>query len=243
MKKFIYISAILMLIISSCDKNNVGDCFKSTGPMMVQERSITNFHTVLLKDNVNLILEYSDSSKLKVEAGSNLLNNIVTDINDSILTISNLNSCNWVRNYNSPINVYLDISLVDTIYYRSSADVICIDTVVKDIFQLDVFEGSGIISLLLNTKNLIVNMHTGSADIMLDGITTNSYLFQNGFGRIDGSNCRSSSVYARNWSSNNMYLYPENYLSVEIKNIGDVYYHGNPQIDATLTSTGKLIPY
>ena len=243
MIRVLNILAIIIFLTTSCEKNTVGDCFKSTGAIEIEERSVSGFHTVLMKNNVSLFLVHSDIKKLKVEAGSNLIDNIITEVNDSILTISNLNSCNWVRDYSKPVNVYLDMSQVDTIQYRSSADLICNDTIRKELFQVDVYEGSGTISLNVNINNCIINLHAGTADVILNGITVNSYFYQNGYGRIDGGNCRSMSVYARNWGSNNLYLFAEKYLSVEIRNIGNIYYHGNPEISTTLSSDGILIPY
>jgi hypothetical protein len=243
MQRLIYILVIFTFITTSCEKNTAGDCFKSTGAITIEERTVSGFHTVLMKDNVTLILVHSDKSKLQVEAGSNLLDNILTEVNDSILTISNLNSCNWVRDYSNPVNVYLDMNQIDTIQYRSSADLICSDTIRKELFQVDVYEGSGTISLIVHINDCTINLHAGTADVILNGITINSYFYQNGYGRIDGGNCKSRSVFARNWGSNNLYLSAEQYLSVEIRNIGNIYYHGNPVISTTLTGTGILIPY
>lgn len=243
MLRLLNIIIILSFLLYSCENSSVGDCFKSTGPIKIVERPITGFHTIVLKDNIDLILNHSDSTRIKIEAGENLIDNIISEVSDSVLTLMNNNSCNWVRDYNEPVKAYLNMSLIDTLIYRSIGNVINEDTVQKSFIQIDVHEGSGTISLLINTNTTVINLHGGTANVIINGVSRNSYFYQNSFGRINAINLRTESVYSRNWSNNNLYLFAEDYLSIEIKNIGDVYYRGNPEISATITGTGKLIPY
>ena len=243
MHKLITILVMLLFFTTSCKKNSIIDCFNSTGPITMVERPLTGFHTIILKDNINLVLVHSDTMMLKLEAGSNLMNKIITEIKDSTLTLENNNSCNWVRDFSKPVNVYLDMTLLDTLKYMSIGNVTCSDTVRNQFIQIDVHEGSGTISLLLNQNICVVNLHYGTADIVLYGKSNSCYFYQNSFGRINAIDLEAGSVYSRNWGSNDLYLYAKKFLSIEIKNIGNVYYRGNPQINSTITGSGKLIPY
>jgi hypothetical protein len=243
MLKLLNIIIIFSFLLYSCEKSSVGDCFKSTGPITIVERPIIGFHTIVLKDNIDLILNHSDTTKIKIEAGNNLIDAIISEVSDSVLTLMNNNTCNWVRDYNNPIRAYLNMSLIDTLKYRSIGNVINEDTLQKSFIQIDIHEGAGTITLLINTNTTVINLHGGTADVILNGVSKNSYFYQNSFGRINAINLRTNLVYSRNWSSNDLYLFAEDYLSIEIKNIGDVYYRGNPEINATITGTGELIPY
>lgn len=235
---------ILALINSfSCNDADPLDCFKSTGKIVREERSIGSFNSILLQDNVNLYLRQADQNKLEVEGGSNLLPQIITTVNDAgVLEISNENTCNWVRSYDKPLNVYLDFITFDTLEYRSIGDVSNVDTIRLDTLVIDVREGAGSISINLHAYKVNTNLHYGTADIITSGICTLSFNYLVGWGRIDNSSLVASQVYLENKSSNNMYVNAVLTLEATISNIGDVYYKGNPSnIKVSGTGSGKLI--
>jgi hypothetical protein len=233
---------LLSLISGSCEKSPLPDCFKSTGKVERETRDLEYFHGLKLYDNINLQLIPAAETSLTLEAGRNLLGKIDTYVNeDSILIIRNNNTCNWVRSYEKPINVYLRVRDLQTIEYRSIGDLSCSDTLRQDSLRIDVWEGAGTIDLGVNLKKCEANIHYGTAVIELSGITRQGYYYQLGAGQINASGLRAEQVYIRNWSSNDLFSWATKYLSAEIKGLGNVYYRGNPVISSSLQGQGKLL--
>ncbi len=240
------ISLVFGFIISlssiNCNKSSAPDCLKSTGSIEKIERQVEAFHSIKLYDNVNLHLIPSGGNKLILESGKNLMDKIETYVNeDSTLIIKNNNSCNWVRSYNKPITVYLDVSELRRIEYRSIGNITNTDTLRMDSLTIDVWEGAGKIELAMNTKNCWANIHYGTADIVLHGRADQGFYYLLGAGKIDASGLEVGLAYLRNWSSNNLYLWATKHMSVEIKGLGNVYYKGNPGISSNIFGEGKLI--
>jgi len=243
---FILLQIVVLLLVLmtffSCQKSSVVDCFTSTGDISKEEREIDYFHSIELHDNINLILKQSGQHKLVLEAGGNLMKKIITEVtSDSVLVIRNDNSCNWVRSYDKPINVYLDFIRLDNLEYRSIGHVTNQDTIRLDSLKINVWEGAGKIDLTLQTEMCWVNLHYGTADIVLRGISKINFYYQLGAGKIDAREFKSGHIYMRNWGSNNMYIWATTLLNVEIKGLGNVYYKGNPTINSNLIGEGKLI--
>jgi hypothetical protein len=238
-------SVILLLVLLSfgCQKSPVFDCFTSTGDMVKEERQIGQFNTIVVRDNLNLVLRQSNRNRLVVEGGSNLLPKIVTEVtNDSLLELRNDNRCNWVRSFDKPITVYLDFVDLEEIEYRTIGEVTNLDTLRLDSLSVDVREGAGKIDLILHTPLLHCNLHYGTADIVMKGEAEVSYVFGDGFGRIDNRDLLSSQVYVTNKSSNDMYLHATLRLGATIENIGNIYYRGNPdEIGLNRIGSGDLI--
>ena len=232
----------VVFLMPACKKSSVLDCFNSTGKIEKTERQVSYFHSILLKDNINLHLVPSNQNKLVLEAGSNLMPKIITEVNeDSVLVIKNDNSCNWVRSYDKPINIYLELTELRNIEYRSIGNITNSDTLRMDSLNIDIWEGAGKIQLVLKTHQCKASLHYGTADIVLSGESDLSFYFQLGAGKIDARDLESPYVYLRNWSSNNMYVRSHTYMSAEIKGLGNVYYYGNPDIESYLPGEGKLI--
>lgn len=244
MSKFIKYLAILLLamVVFSCKKASVTDCFKSTGPIVTEERAITGFHTLVLCDNVNLVLKSSNRNALTMEAGEHLLKKIVTEVDDSVLSIRNNNSCNWIRNYDIPVIAYLEFAKLDTLEYRSIGDVTSADTVRTEELVIDIKEGAGEIGFTISATTLYCNLHYGTADFKMKGICNVCYDYSNSFGLIDNRELLSDFVYLNNRGSNDVYVHAGKTLGVTIENIGNVYYTGTPtDISLNRTGTGELI--
>lgn len=246
-KAFFRIAIVLLIfavtLFSTCKKSSVLDCFNNTGKIEKTERPVSYFHTIRLNDNVNLHLVQSNQDKLVLEAGTNLMRKIVTEVSeDSVLTISNENSCNWVRSYNKPINVYLNVKYLRYIEYRSVGNITNTDTLRLDSLQIDIFEGAGEIKLTLRTYVCAVNLHYGTADVILNGKGVANIFYLLGAGKIDAREFEADHVYLRNWSSNDMFVWADKFLSAEIKGLGNVYYKGKPGIESSLLGEGELLP-
>ena len=242
MMRTVYLFMIILVFTTSCKKSSVSDCFNSTGPISIVERPITGFHTLVLKDNINLVLESSTIDHLSIEAGSNLLNKIISEVSDSILTIQNNNSCNWVRNYNSPVTAYLSFTKLDTIEYRSIGNITGTDTIHIENLLINVNEGAGEISFIVNASVLHCNIHYGTADIKMKGKSNVCYIYSASFGLINNLDLSADFVYLNNRSSNNVYVKANKVLGVTIENIGNVFYKGNPyDISLNQTGSGQLI--
>jgi len=234
---------MVIIISSSCKKGAVTDCFYSTGNITKEVRSIEKFNNILLKDNVSLILTKSENVSITVEAGSNLLAGIIADVSeDGVLEISNSNQCNWIRSFESPIVVHLNYVDIDTIEYRSIGDITSVDTVITDSLWINVMEGAGQIKMDIIVDRMYCSLHYGTADIVLGGYCSLSYVYSASFGLVDLANLETGFIYVNNRSSNDVYLYARNHLGATIENIGNIYYTGNPgSVTFEKNGAGELI--
>ncbi len=242
MKKLIYILAGFVLILTSCAKDDGAGCFSSTGEIIEETRMVSSFNKLELHDNVSVILVQSDSNYAVVEAGENIISGIRTDVNDAgQMVIRNTNTCNWIRSYSKPLNVYLHYQDLDSIIYRSIGDVYTQNMMTTDTLWLEVFEGAGEINIDISSTRLYCSIHNGTADVYFTGQTGLQFLYSAGFGILDARDLVSTFAYVRNKSSNNLFVYSTKVLGVEINGIGDVYYKGNPDISLDKQGSGELI--
>ncbi|MEI7500642.1 MAG: DUF2807 domain-containing protein, partial [Bacteroidota bacterium] len=119
---FAFAMLILLILSPGCSKE--GGCITSTGPVIFEDRSdLGDFDSISLNDNVNLILTQGTKNIVQVEAGQNIIGGITTEVINRTLIINNKNICNWLRRYDSPLNVYVTIKNLAKITYNSSGDI------------------------------------------------------------------------------------------------------------------------
>lgn len=255
------LSLLVLLASASCTKDPVG-CIKSTGEIKAEMRPTEHFQAVLATDNIDITFQYVDNPDdvgVEISAGRNLLPKIKVEnekfvlriTGDSLnpgsidsldrLVITNENQCNWVRSFETPITANIYYHDLKHLEYRSVGNINFSDTLRADTFRLDVYEGSGRIDLLLNTKTSFLSFHYGSAEIFAQGQSGVSYIYQASYGPIRTDALFSQFVYMNNQSTNDTYVHANVHLGVTISYSGNVYYKGDPNINLTPIGTGQLI--
>ncbi len=226
-----------------CSKDG-GVCVSNSGEMRKQVREVGYFNQVNLNDNVNLILTSDSVGPLVVEAGSNLIGGIKTTVENDQLTISNTNTCNWLRDYNKPVNVYISTWKLWKIYYNASGDVTSSGTLKLDSLAVEVWGGCGTIDLAVNVWQGNFSLNLGTVDFKLRGVCAIASVYTADYGLYDGRNLSTGFTFITSTGSNNCYVMATNSLEARIESIGNIYYTGNPQaIQSTITGSGELLPF
>ncbi len=239
-RRTIYI-ILIMFVVLSCNKSNPGDCFKSTGAIITESRDVDAFLYLSMENNVDVFLTYSPTYTVEVMAGKNIISGIKTTVQNKTLTIKNENTCNWIRSYENPLEVYIGAPKLDSIVYSSSGNLTSTNSFIGDSIKLDVLEGAGSINLWVNMNRTMWNLHYGTVDLTVKGHSHISYVSSGGYGPADLRALETTYTYLTSISTNNCYVWAGLELEVKIDNVGDVYYFGNPPTVTLLgTGTGKL---
>ena len=231
----------IAMIVSGCKKENMCDCLNSTGPVVSERRSLDSFHRLEVRKNVIVTLYQDSIEYVEVEAGSHLIDLVKTEVNDGVLSITNLNTCNWVRSYDIEIHARVHLKSLDYIDHYGSEEINCADTLI--INELDIRENnSADIRLTMNAQTVYARQMAGGGDIYLSGSSDFCYTFGGSFGYIYAQDFISNTVHVDNRSTGEIHVHAVSWLGVYIGDRGNVYYKGSPEIASEITGTGKLIP-
>lgn len=219
-----------MLLATACSKMNPGDCFTGTGEVTTEKRDAAAFRYLHLYNNVDVYLTYGPAYSIEVHAGKNILQGIKTQVNDNTLTIKNENTCNWVRSYEKPIEVYISTPTLDSIVYQASGNLTSTNQFITDSLKLDVLEGAGTIDLNIVAERSTYNLQYGTVGLNVKGRSHISYVYSGAYGPANLRNLWTVYTFLTNNSTNSCYVWANYTLDAKIENVGDVYYWGNPPI-------------
>lgn len=235
---------LLLFALAGCQREQWDDCITSTGPMRMEERAIAAFTAIDLSDRVDLVLEDRAPGSIAVEAGRNLLDQVITEVKDGTLRIRSVMTCNWVRSFKPRITVHVPVQGTCRITLRGTGDVACTDTIRCDDFLLEQWGAEGHARLLQRTARSNIVMHTGAGSIALIGGTELLELYSGIMAPIDARGMVASAVNVNNVGVADIRCYTNGTLNVRIDDIGDVYYGGSPAtISSIINGSGRLIPY
>lgn len=216
-----YLLIIVSLYLTSCQ-----DCFKSTGSTSITTRELPEFSTLVVEDNLDVILKKSDRPYVEIRAGENLLSSIKTDVDNGVLTLENKLKCNWVRNQSRDFIVTVHYTDLDEIEHLGYGNISAPDTLVFDDLKLRTFgQGDFILSLKVENLNCILRL---LGDFRLEGKVQNLRVTTFHHGQFYGKNLIAKNCFANNTGEGDFELYVTDSLEAIVGRLGNITYYGNP---------------
>jgi len=247
MRKLGYI--LILILLFSCNGENVPDCFQNAGPIVQKEFTLVAFNKIIVFERVELIIKDEATQKVIVETGEYLLNDIDVSVKDGRLTLRNNNTCNLTRDYGIT-KVY--VSSPNLVEIRNSSGLtVSSDGVLNyDSFKLlsedfnapELYHTDGDFDLEVNSNSIVVVTNDVSNVFMSGEVDSININFASGDGRFEGANLIAQNINVFHRSSNDMILNPQQSLTGEIRSTGDIKsVNEPPTVDVEEFYTGRLI--
>ncbi len=240
----IYIALLIFLcLLCGCQREQMDHCVMSTGNIHTELRSMDGYHSIDLDDRIDLVMEHGSATTIAVEAGENLIDQVITEVRDSVLYIRNDNRCNWVRSFKPRITVSVPVEVVRKLTLRGTGDVTARDTIVRHEFGLEQWGAMGTVDLLLDVNVVKIGLHTGAGNVVIKGMAGHLAEYYSGMlGIIDASQLMARYVSINSSGVGDMRCWATDGMDVQILDAGDVYYRGDPlEFYSLITGTGRLI--
>ena len=235
-----FLIAVILVLFSGCKDGF--EAFEGSGKTVVISRPVMPFQTVSVNDNINLVIAYDTAYTLKVEAGKNWMDDIITEVNANGLVLkSNLNFL-WLKDPDKEITVYITVPSLENIFYQGTGWVHTKDTLYADQLTVEARDGGGSIKLNVHATTLNLKSVKGVVDIEAQGITDNLYVFSDAVSPVNCIALERKNVTVISGGTNDCYVNVQHVLEAHLSGVGDVFYKGNPDsILSEITGTGRLI--
>ena len=246
MKRITHI--LVLFLIIACDSENSGDCFQKTGSIIQQEIAVATFDKILVNRDIELVIKEGAEQKVIIETGANLLNDVEAAVLDGKLTLTDNNTCNYVRDYGIT-KVYVTSPNITEIrsstQYDISSDGILtypsLTVLSEDFGAPDTFTSANFRLQIDNkTFRLVFN---NLSNCFISGKTENLNLtFAAGTSRFEGRDLIAQKVQLWNRASNDMIVNPQQEIKGTISGTGHVISVNRPPlIEVEELYKGRLI--
>jgi hypothetical protein len=232
----------LWFLQSSCLKED-SRCITQTGASIYDEREITNpIDSIVLDGDVNLHITKGDKYRLYLKAGEKLLPGLQTTQTGRLLTISDENQCDFLRDMGAPVDIYLTLPSLRYLKVKSSGIIETIGRFKSDSLVVESWGGGGYLFLDIDVVHCWIYQHGGNVDFTIKGSATFNYIYWISYAPIDCSQLETGYSHIVHKGSNNIKIKVNNVLHAEIHSIGDIVYTGNPgSIGIISNGTGNVI--
>lgn len=240
MKKITFLPlTALLLVLISCNSCFFSDRIEGNGKLTTETRAIdASFNEISLSSEFTVYIVHSSENKVVVEAESNLMEYIYTDVRSKNLSVRTPNNTWLDPRRDIIITVYTDYEINDLSI--SGSGYIESDTLKTSTLDLTI-SGSGDIKIPLLADKLQADI-SGSGDIQVWGICPVADYNISGSGNIKAMGLETKTCKAHISGSGDINVFVTERLEVNISGSGSVYYKGNPLIDAQISGSGGVHP-
>lgn len=237
------------LLFTSCNSENVPDCFKNEGDLIREEVTVPGFDRITVFEGIELILSSGTEQRVEIETGEFLRKEVSAKVEDGRLILRDGNGCNLFRDYNVT-KIYVttpdlaEIRSSTGFPIRSDGPLPFTDiTLISESFnnpETETTDGSFDLELDSQSVRVVVN---GIAYFKLSGATQNLNIqIAAGDSRIEAENLTAQNIVIDHRGSNDILINPQQSLQGVIRGTGDVLSFNRPPIvDVEVIFRGQLI--
>lgn len=228
MKKLIFTIAVLCSFHTSQAQWWTGSKkVNGNGEFTTHTRTVSDYDRVALEGSMDVQLIAGREGNLKVEAESNLMEYIHTEVSGGKLKIFVEKGVNLNPSGRRGIKITVPFESLDHVSLTGSGDIYTSDRISAGKFGVQL-TGSGDINLELDAAEVAGTL-TGSGDISLRGKTRSFECKVTGSGDFEAYDLKAEVVDASVSGSGDIQVHPTQELKARITGSGDITYMGNPR--------------
>lgn len=233
------ITIVLLLAFSTSISAQWYKRIRGNGNMITKTRTVGEYDKVAVGGSFDVKLVSGKEGKLTIKIDENLLEYLVTKVEDGKLKIK------WKKGTNiyakKGILITVPFEEINAVTLAGSGDVYSEDIIKTDSFKA-ALSGSGNLKLAVSAQN-VTSAISGSGNINLNGNTNQLKCSISGSGDIKAYELKSHNADARIAGSGNIKINLDGNLKARIAGSGNIYYKGNPQKEDVKVSGSGSVSY
>lgn len=256
MKRTFFVILTIMLGLSACTL--IVDCIEGNGIMKSEERTASSFTAIANETSFQVVYLKGSTHSITIEAESNILPYITTDIRGGALEVSTVRGSHCLRYRTKPV-ITVTAPFISELVNAGSGDILAGDLEGENVKL--VVSGSGDIlagavsaddasAVISGSGNIITDgisvssfraTLSGSGDLTVKGETLSSRHVVSGSGTVFAGDLQTKTAVVTMSGSGSVYTNVADRLDAVISGSGNIYLHGNPQLSVTRTGSGRII--
>jgi hypothetical protein len=209
----------------------------------IEDRHLTGFHAVDVGGSFDVYITQGSSESVKVEAPEEIIDRIITEVDNGVLKIYNKNDRNFhfgdLFGNHKKIVVYVAAKDLNAIAVSGSGDVYFKEGIRANSLRLKV-SGSGDMYGRVEVKTLESGI-SGSGDVKLAGRAENSAVSVSGSGDFEARGLATVNTIVHVSGSGDASINASNSVSASVSGSGDVRYTGGARnVSASKSGSGDV---
>ena len=231
--QFLFLS--LFLVGSSSCIINLPDTVYGSGDVITEERSVSNFNKLKVSSGIDVIIKYGNSESLEIKADDNLIEHIITEVEDGTLKIYTNKNLRKARS----MTAYLEYKKLNSIRISSAGDVSCTNKMVTDKLKIYI-SSAGNLDLEVEAEEIICDI-SSSGDAQLSGTADLLEVDLSSAGDLHAFELIAKKCNVSCSSAGDARVYATEELDLRCSSAGNIYYKGEAKLVSSHSSSAGSI--
>jgi len=233
----IILTFMIMMVLSLTSSCMLADGIKGNGDVVKEDRSVSGFDGISVGGAFDVFLTQGSTEALTIEAESNLMEYIETEVIGGTLRIKSEENLKP----NKSIKLYITLKDIKELDVSGACDIVSENRLKLDDLELDV-SGAADVELSLELNKLEADF-SGASDIQLAGSANELELDISGAGELDAMEFEVEKVRLEVSGAASAKVFATSELDVEVSGAATVKYKGNPQVNSEVSGAGSVKHY
>ncbi|MCB0482058.1 MAG: DUF2807 domain-containing protein [Flavobacteriales bacterium] len=234
---------ILCLALLAFSWNSCKKCGNKMGKEADFKAYLGPYHSISVKGKFEIELSQDSAYYIEATGGEGLLKNITYNVVDSVLTIENLNTCSFLKNYEDKLYLKIGCAVLKELTFENPYRFYNLGSLKSNSLKVVVQECAQKTDISGEFNNLWVILGGGSANLTIGGVANEVKLENTGTGQIHAEKLIANKVETSSRGTGSIYSSPVQKINANIIGSGNSYYTGNAAASVTIyeNATGRLI--
>ncbi len=232
-KVIILLVAFFSFVLPSCIF--MGPSISGNGHVVEENRKVKDFDGIKVSRGMNVYINQGDRIKVVVKADENLLDAVITEVEDGILKVY---SEARIRKSKSK-KVYVTVVDIESIKSSSGSNVYSSGTLKSENLELSCSSGANM-KLEINANEVDASTSSG-ANMSLDGITKEFIGKSSSGANLKAGDLKTKNCQLETSSGANIWISVDGELDASASSGGNIYYYGSPKNTSIKNSSGGNI--
>jgi hypothetical protein len=236
-----------LLLVVALAAGTAGHTFAKATPVVktigqtTQDRHLSGFHAIDLAGSFDVYITQGSTESVKVEAPSDVIDRIITEVQGGVLKIHSKKDTNW-GNWswgNKRMVIYVTAKDLNSVGVTGSGDIYFKDGITTNSLKLQI-TGSGDMLGKVNVKTLESKI-SGSGDMKLSGRADESTISVVGSGDFTARDLVTVNTAVRVAGSGDAVVNASNKVDASVSGSGDIHYTGGAKnINSSKAGSGDI---
>lgn len=234
-KRSLFVLAVLAGL-SICAFSATAQQVKGNGQVQSENRAAGTFNQITSSGPFDILLTQGNTTSVKVEAESNLLPYIITEVKGNTLILKTKNDVDLKTNQD--ITIAITVKDLNQLKISGSGSLKGTNTLKLDRLNL-IVSGSEKIDLSLQSNNLDMGI-SGTTKVTLKGAASRTTYRISGTADIDASGLVSDNAQVAVSGVGKLHVNAQKKLDVSVSGVGKIWYKGNPSVSQSVSGMGVV---
>lgn len=236
MKKSLLLLALLCFTVSFSQKNKK---IKGNEKITTITRTTSEYEGISVSGSFDVKLISGKEGNITIKGDENLLEFIITEVNNGKLSVYFEKNKNIQYNYNSSIEITIPFEKINQLTFTGSGNLTNNDLIKTDNLDFSM-SGSGNVSFNSETNSLKISK-SGSGNLNAKGTTTSIDVNSAGSGNANLLDLKSENATVSQSGSGSTKVYCSKILNAQTVGSGNIQYAGNPEkVSKNSTGSGSI---